>query len=166
MCMWQSQALAGTLSFGGAVPDENGICCASAVSGSADAAAAMAVTDAPLSNVRRAIMIVLPIDAGFSGAIIGASAWPQQRHRLPSCERMTCGRVGVQQPRPGERTMTGRILVAATAFAAFVLTAGPAAAQTLDKIKSRGVLVVGTKADYRPFGFRDTSGAIVGFEPD
>jgi len=25
---------------------------------------------------------------------------------------------------------------------------------------------VGTKADYKPFGFRDTSGAIVGFEPD
>ena len=40
------------------------------------------------------------------------------------------------------------------------------AAQTLDKIKQRGVLVVGTKADYKPFGFRDPTGAIVGFEPD
>ena len=28
------------------------------------------------------------------------------------------------------------------------------------------MLVVGTKADYKPFGFRDPSGAIVGFEPD
>jgi polar amino acid transport system substrate-binding protein len=28
------------------------------------------------------------------------------------------------------------------------------------------VLVVGSKADYKPFGFRDPSGAIVGFEPD
>src|SRR5918912_3954634 len=52
------------------------------------------------------------------------------------------------------------------ALAGFVLAAWPAAAQTLEKIKSRGVLVVGTKADYKPFGFRDPSGAIVGFEPD
>ena len=46
------------------------------------------------------------------------------------------------------------------------LGVGPAAAQTLDKIKARGVIVVGSKADYKPFGFRDPSGAIVGFEPD
>ena len=41
-----------------------------------------------------------------------------------------------------------------------------AAAQTLDKIKQRGVLVVGSKADYKPFGFRDPSGAITGFKHD
>src|SRR5215467_8941923 len=52
------------------------------------------------------------------------------------------------------------------ACAAFALMTGPSAAQTLDKVKQRGVLVVGTKADYKPFGFRDTTGAIVGFEPD
>jgi polar amino acid transport system substrate-binding protein len=51
------------------------------------------------------------------------------------------------------------------ALAGLALNAG-ASAQTLDKIKSRGVLVVGSKADYKPFGFRDPSGAIVGFEPD
>src|SRR5207302_18185 len=44
--------------------------------------------------------------------------------------------------------------------------AATATAQTLDKIKQRGVLVLGSKADYKPFGFRDPSGAIVGFEPD
>ena len=49
---------------------------------------------------------------------------------------------------------------------AVALAAAPAAAQTLEKIKQRGVLVVGSKADYKPFGFRDPSGAIVGFEPD
>ena len=54
--------------------------------------------------------------------------------------------------------------IAATVALAFA--AAPAAAQTLDKIKQRGVLVVGSKADYKPFGFRDPSGAIVGFEPD
>jgi polar amino acid transport system substrate-binding protein len=52
------------------------------------------------------------------------------------------------------------------ACAGFALMTGPSAAQTLDKVKQRGVLVVGTKADYKPFGFRDTTGAIVGFEPD
>jgi len=42
----------------------------------------------------------------------------------------------------------------------------PLSAQTLDKIKQRSILVVGTKADYKPFGFRDPNGSIVGFEPD
>src|ERR1700756_5746549 len=52
------------------------------------------------------------------------------------------------------------------AIAAGIFAALPLSAQTLDKIKQRGVLVVGTKADYKPFGFRDPSGNIVGFEPD
>lgn len=43
---------------------------------------------------------------------------------------------------------------------------GVARAGSLDAIRARGVLVVGTKADYRPFGFRDEAGSIVGFEPD
>ena len=51
-------------------------------------------------------------------------------------------------------------------IAAALAAALPATAQTLDKIKQRGVLTVGSKADYKPFGFRDPSGAIVGFEPD
>jgi polar amino acid transport system substrate-binding protein len=51
-------------------------------------------------------------------------------------------------------------------IAALAAAALPATAQTLDKIKQRGVLTAGTKADYKPFGFRDPSGAIVGFEPD
>src|SRR5215203_7127370 len=58
------------------------------------------------------------------------------------------------------------IMAGVAAGAAFIITTGPSTAQTLDKIKQRGVLVVGTKADYKPFGFRDPSGAIVGFEPD
>jgi polar amino acid transport system substrate-binding protein len=41
-----------------------------------------------------------------------------------------------------------------------------ASADELADIKQRGVLRVGTKADYRPFGFRDASGNIVGLEPD
>src|ERR1700710_1498658 len=57
-------------------------------------------------------------------------------------------------------------LPAAAAALSFAMAAAPAAAQTLEKIKQRGVLVVGSKADYKPFGFRDPSGAIVGLEPD
>ena len=58
-------------------------------------------------------------------------------------------------------------LAGALAFAAAsLLPAEAVKADALDQIKARGVLVVGTKADYQPFGFRDASGAIVGFEPD
>ena len=41
-----------------------------------------------------------------------------------------------------------------------------AAADGVDAIKKRGTLIVGVKADYRPFGFRDPSGTIIGLEPD
>ena len=35
-----------------------------------------------------------------------------------------------------------------------------------NKVMSRGKIVVGVKADYKPWGFRDTSGDIVGMEID
>jgi polar amino acid transport system substrate-binding protein len=44
--------------------------------------------------------------------------------------------------------------------------AAVANADVLDDIKKRGKLVVGVKADYKPFGFRDPSGAVIGLEPD
>ncbi len=62
-----------------------------------------------------------------------------------------------------------RFILAAMAAVAWLAfgASGPASAQsTLDKIKSKGVLVVGSKADYKPFGFRDPSGKIIGMEPD
>jgi polar amino acid transport system substrate-binding protein len=63
--------------------------------------------------------------------------------------------------------MLKRFLTAGAVLALWAaLGVAPAAAQTLDKIKQRGVIVVGSKADYKPFGFRDPSGAIVGLEPD
>jgi polar amino acid transport system substrate-binding protein len=63
--------------------------------------------------------------------------------------------------------MLKRILIAAiSSVAGFAPCSLPLHAQTLDKIKQRGIVVVGTKADYKPFGFRDPSGNIVGFEPD
>jgi polar amino acid transport system substrate-binding protein len=41
-----------------------------------------------------------------------------------------------------------------------------AQADVLDDIKKRGTLIVGVKADYKPFGFREPSGGITGLEPD
>src|SRR5262249_27244895 len=35
-----------------------------------------------------------------------------------------------------------------------------------DAIRARGVLVVGTKADYKPFGFVAPEGNVIGLEPD
>ena len=52
------------------------------------------------------------------------------------------------------------------AVAAGLLSATAARADVLDDIKKRGTLIVGVKADYKPFGFRDPSGAIIGLEPD
>lgn len=48
-------------------------------------------------------------------------------------------------------------------MAAMVL---PAAAATLDEIQEEGTITIGVKADYKPFGFRDPSGEIVGIEPE
>ena len=56
--------------------------------------------------------------------------------------------------------------IAAAGVVLGMLSATAATADALDDIKKKGVLVVGTKADYRPFGFLDPSGKIVGFEPD
>ena len=58
------------------------------------------------------------------------------------------------------------LFVGLVSAAAAFLAAGRADADALDQIMGKGVLVVGTKADYQPFGFRDETGAIVGFEPD
>lgn len=54
--------------------------------------------------------------------------------------------------------MTGALALAASA-----VTAG---ATTLQEVKDKGTLVVGVKADYRPYGFLNPSGEIVGLEID
>lgn len=57
-------------------------------------------------------------------------------------------------------------LVGLVVLTAMLGAAGVARADVLDDIKKRGTLIVGVKADYKPFGFRDPSGAIIGLEPD
>ncbi|MGU3469182.1 transporter substrate-binding domain-containing protein [Methylobacterium sp. C33D] len=57
-------------------------------------------------------------------------------------------------------------LAALAAFSSVALPGRATAADGVDAIKKRGTLIVGVKADYKPFGFRDPSGAIIGLEPD
>ena len=66
-----------------------------------------------------------------------------------------------------------KTIVTAAASAALVLASGASLAaghqctnDTWNKVMKRGKMVVGVKADYKPWGFRDTSGNIVGMEAD
>src|SRR5947207_15167006 len=61
---------------------------------------------------------------------------------------------------------SNRFTIAVFALVLGLLGVRAANADVLEDVKKKGVLVVGTKADYRPFGFLDPSGKIVGFEPD
>jgi len=54
----------------------------------------------------------------------------------------------------------------ASCAAALTLSAGVASADKLDDIKSTGKIVVGVKQDYRPWGYLDADGNIVGLEID
>lgn len=56
--------------------------------------------------------------------------------------------------------------MAAFALAALGTAFSPVLADALDDIKKKGTLVVGVKADYPPFGFRNASGEIAGMEPE
>lgn len=62
--------------------------------------------------------------------------------------------------------MRRRALLASMAAIGCAGSFGQAFADTLQNIKSSGELVVGVKADYRPFGYRSPNGDIVGIGPD
>ncbi len=63
--------------------------------------------------------------------------------------------------------MIHRLIITLVALAATItLTTDAAVADVLADIKAKGLLTVGVKADYPPYGSRDTSGTIVGIEPD
>ena len=59
-----------------------------------------------------------------------------------------------------------KLKLLAAVLALGLVTAGAHAAGELAAIKSKGVLTVGVKADYPPFGYRTPDGQIVGIEPD
>ena len=54
----------------------------------------------------------------------------------------------------------------AAALAVLGMGATVATADVLETIKERGTLIVGVKADYKPYGFLDPTGAIIGIEPE
>ena len=54
----------------------------------------------------------------------------------------------------------------AVAIAVGLFGAWPAAADRLDEIRARGYLIAGVKADYHPFGVRNESGKLVGYDVD
>ncbi len=54
----------------------------------------------------------------------------------------------------------------AVAGLAVALAAAPAEADRLQDIRERGHVVVGVKADYAPFGFRDAEGELIGYDVD
>ena len=59
-----------------------------------------------------------------------------------------------------------RCLLAVGAFALGMAGAQAQPSDTLASVKQKGKLVVGVKADYKPFGYTDPSGKIVGLEVD
>ena len=54
----------------------------------------------------------------------------------------------------------------ATAALALALGVGAAGATSLQEVKDKGTLIVGVKADYKPYGYLDSSGKVIGIEPD
>src|SRR6266480_2188368 len=58
------------------------------------------------------------------------------------------------------------LTIVASAVLLAVFGVRMANADALEDVKKKGVLTVGSKADYRPFGYLDPSGKIIGFEPD
>jgi polar amino acid transport system substrate-binding protein len=65
-----------------------------------------------------------------------------------------------------KRTILGALTVALAAGFVLATTQANAANDRFKKVLERGKLVVGVKADYKPWGFRDTNGNIVGMEAD
>jgi polar amino acid transport system substrate-binding protein len=73
----------------------------------------------------------------------------------------------VEQHRKEDRMNHHRLVALVASVLAFgVFAISTAGADVLDDVKKKGTLVVGSKADYRPFGYLDPSGKIIGFEPD
>ncbi len=64
-----------------------------------------------------------------------------------------------------KKIMAGAV-AASFAMAPMVAAAESCSNDTWNKVMSRGKIVVGVKADYKPWGYRDTSGDIVGMEID
>lgn len=65
-----------------------------------------------------------------------------------------------------ESRMRKQLVLITTLLSSLAFLSSPATADQLADIKQKGTLIVGVKTDYPPWGMRDTSGNIVGMEPD
>jgi len=64
------------------------------------------------------------------------------------------------------RWMKSLAAAAGIAVVASTAAVSGASADAISDIRARGKLIVGVKADYAPYGFLDSSGKIVGIEPE
>lgn len=68
------------------------------------------------------------------------------------------------------KTFVNKLMLAGAAsilmFGSVSVSAAQCTNEVWNKVMSRGKLVVGVKADYKPWGYRDESGSIVGMEVD
>lgn len=64
------------------------------------------------------------------------------------------------------KNVVGSAAIVATLLSSTAAVAAECTNDTWNKIQDRGTIVVGVKADTRPWGFRDSSGNIVGMEAD
>lgn len=66
----------------------------------------------------------------------------------------------------GGRSRRSRVGLLLLAAAAWLSLPEAAIADRLDEIRARGYLIVGVKGDYHPFGVRDETGKLVGYDVD
>ena len=66
------------------------------------------------------------------------------------------------------KTFKGVLLAVAASALTFgsVASAGQCTNERWNKVMKRGKIVIGVKADYKPWGYRNTSGGLVGMEID
>lgn len=64
------------------------------------------------------------------------------------------------------KTLLTATTASAIALAPLAATAADCTNTAWTRVMESGTLTVGVKADYKPWGYRDTDGAIIGLEPD
>ncbi|MEM6578347.1 MAG: transporter substrate-binding domain-containing protein [Pseudomonadota bacterium] len=64
------------------------------------------------------------------------------------------------------RRFTAAVLAASTALSSTAALAAECTNDRWNAVMERGKLIVGVKADYKPWGYRDTDGNIIGMEAD
>src|SRR6266851_2876676 len=91
MCMWQSQAPSGALNFGGSVPAEFDTCWPWLCRPIADAVPAIAIIEALLMKVRRAIILISLARKPADGRLTGRHSFrAAQRMGHPAPDRQDC----------------------------------------------------------------------------